>query len=519
MAEIYSLLVARSCASPNAGQGVLTATTGYALSGGAGTPEVGTMLYLLDANNVELDTYPADRNTVHEFTGLDNQPYSIEWRDYDSQVVLARGGATISCGPGTGGSPLHLDSASATNETAALDDGTATIQASGGLGQLTAFLVELGLSQPATESVPTTFPTLPASTYTLRVTDSSAPPMSVEAKVTVSAYQAPVTGCQDAYATNYDPLATSAGSCDYAPAWHSAWGPGAVPARVPATAGQVEAYLVADLRIGFRDGHPLAAQRPLGDAVKLRATIGPDGYATFRLGPYLQRALGSDDGAGGLRLDINTETPDDLYGGYELRRAGSRELLDHGYFLNSARPDAELVEGRVLSSFARLPVWPGYEWTRQQLSSQSAGRYGVLTDAAPASVYLPCPSNPLPVAWLNPWGGFDYWVFQGRPQLGDDVGEGQTFTEATTGQRRYSDPGAAYQTFKATSGVFRGDDLLAGLRTLWRSPQAWVQLERGGEWVPILVERGSRDVGRLGVARQEVAISFSLATAEYAQGQ
>jgi hypothetical protein len=129
------------------------------------------------------------------------------------------------------------------------------------------------------------------------------------------------------------------------------------------------------------------------------------------------------------------------------------------------------------------------------------------------------PSNPLPVAWLNPWGAWDFWVFQNRPTLGDDVSEGQTFTEATTAQRRYSDPGAAYETFKASSGVFRGDDLLAGLRTLWRSPQAWVQLVPGGEWLPIVVERGQREVGRMGVLKNEVTVSFSLALAEFAQGQ
>jgi hypothetical protein len=423
----------------------------------------------------------------------------------------------VSCGNVSSPDALKLGIGH-TDETATAE-GTITLTPTGGTDPITVEVVDLSLSQATTAGTAKAFDNIPPTTYQVRATDSSSPAQVVTSSVTVLAYSAPVTGCQDEYALNFDPLATSAGSCDYGPAWRSAWGPGAVPVRVPALASQIEAYTVAELRIGFRPGHPLAAQRPLGDAVKLRATIGPDGYATFRLGPYLQRALGSDDGAGGFRLDINTETPDDLYCGYELRRAVSDELLDHGYFLNAARPDGELVEGQVLSSFARLPVWPGYEWTRQKLSSQSTGRYGALADAAPGNVYLTCPSNPLPVAWLNPWGGFDYWVFQGRPQLGDDVGEGQTFTEAATGQRRYSEPGAAFETFKATSGVFRGDDLVAGLRTLWRSPQAWVQLERGGEWLPILVERGSRDVGRMGVARQEVAISFSLATAEYAQGQ
>ncbi len=195
-------------------------------------------------------------------------------------------------------------------------------------------------------------------------------------------------------------------------------------------------------------------------------------------------------------------------------------MLEHGYTLNAARPDAEMTEGKVLTAFTRVPSWPGYSWKRARLANRSAGRYGGIDEVYPNEVSLSCPPNPLPVAWLNPLGGFDFWVFQGKPQLGDDVAEGQTYTEPASGQRRYSDPGEARQTIKASSGPFRGDDLLAGLRTLWRSTQAWYQ--PGGpdtEWIPILVERGQRDVGRIGVARQEVPISFQVAAPEWAQGQ
>jgi hypothetical protein len=414
---------------------------------------------------------------------------------------------------------LVLDFARATNVTAAGNDGTVTIQASGGEPPLRALLVTLTETLPAISGQPTTFRGLPASGYILRVHDSSPIAQVVEAEmVFVGDYKPPREGCQDEYAYNFDPAATTGGtaSCTYAPRWRSAWQP--MPVAVPAEAGQMQSFIEAELFIGFREGHPLNFLRPLGEPVGLRATVGPDGYATFRLGPYLQAALGVDDGHGGYRLDLNTQTVDDLYVGYELRRT-TGQMLEQGYAINAAVPEAQLGEGAVLSSFERVPVWPGFSWQRPQLASSGAGRYGSMAEVYPNSINLPCPANPLPVAWLNPRGGFDYWVFQGRTQFGDSVGEGQQFREALTGQQRYSDPGDAYETFKASSGVFGGDDLLRGLRTLWRSPQAWYQPEPGGEWVPIMVERGTRDVGRMGVRRQEVVLNFTTATPEWAQGQ
>lgn len=358
---------------------------------------------------------------------------------------------------------------------------------------------------------------LPPGTYGLAVAlDDDSDEYFASAEFTIPAFVR-ADGCTDEYAANYDVLAnTDDSSCSYAPRWRAAWQPMAVV--VPAEPGQNEAYIAAELFIGFPPGHPLADLRPLGEPLSLRATVGPDGYATFRLGPYLQAALGADDGAGGYRLDINTQGADDACVGYELRRL-TGEMLEHGYALNAAVPEAQLVEGAVLSSFARLPVWPGYSWKRYRLASRSAGRYGAVDEVYPDTISLPCPSNPLPVAWLNPRGGFDFWVFQGRTQFGDSVGEGQQYREALSGEQRYSDPGDSYQTFKASSGVFAGDDLLAGLRTLWRSPQAWYQPEPDGDWVPIVVERGSRDVGRFGVRRQEVVLNFTTATPEWAQGQ
>ena len=528
MAEYYSLRVTSSCATPLNGAGILSCECQYTATPGGGpvTDEGQTLLYLLDANGVDLYQQGAGRGQTIAFTGLGNNYYGVEWRETDTQQVLARGGLTINCGTAT--VSLQLDATSATAETAAGGDGTATIQASGGTAPLTAALVELSLSQPATAGQPTAFSGLPSSRYTLRVTDSSTPAQVVQAEVTVRPYTPELTGCQDEYADNYDPAATDGGAaaCTYAPRWRSAWGPQGVAVRVPALPGQVQAFTTAKLRIGFRPGHSLAADRPLGEPLVLRATVGPDGYATFWLAPYLWPALGAEDGQGGYRLDLNspTATTSDLFTGYELRRV-TGELLEHGYALNAAVPDAQLLTGpdHVLSPFAgRLPVWPGFEYNAAYLNRRDLGQYGII-DAGPVLdlEYLlqPCPANPVPVAWLAPGGGFGYWVFAGRPQLGDEVGESQAFTEPATGQRRYSQRGEARGTITASSGVFNGPTFGEGLRTLWASPQVWYQPVLGGEWVAVTLEGGSFPVRRMGLARTEVSITLTHAVPHFSQGQ
>jgi hypothetical protein len=413
---------------------------------------------------------------------------------------------------------LVLDFGEATNETAAGDDGTATIQAHGGIAPLTAFLMELGLSQPATSGQPNTFPGLPASRYTLRVTDSSAPtPQQVQKVVAVGDYVPEQAGCQDEYAIDYNPQATSPGACTYAPNWRSAWGPAGVAVRVAALPGQVEAFVAAELFIGFREGHPLHEFRPLSEPIGLRATVMPSGYATFHLGPFLRPQLGSPS-EGGYRLDINSETVDDLYVGYELRRT-TGEMLEHGYALNAAVPDEQLTGGLVLTAFKAVPTWPGFDWKRPQLTDINVGQFGSVAEVYPATITLPCPTNPLPVAWLNPLGGWDFWVFQGKPTLADELGEGQAYNEATSGERRYTERGEARSTVQASSGVFKGADLMEGLRTLWRSPQVWYKPDLDGDWVPVTLGSGSFPAGRKGVLRQEVSITFTEALPQYQQGQ
>jgi hypothetical protein len=401
-------------------------------------------------------------------------------------------------------SPLILDFARATNVTAAGNDGTITVRAHGGLAPLfAAFAIPYRRQQlvpNAQGQLETVFVGLPAGTYDGAVADSTNPAQSVDFSVTIGEAEPPAPDV-------------------YTMAWRSAWGPGGVAVQVPAKIGQVEGFVAAELFIGFRDGHPLNFLRPLGAPIKLRASIGPDGFATFKLGPYLRTQLGASDGLGGYRLDINEESVDDFFVGYELRRAVTGELLDSGYAVNSAVPDEALVSGLVLSSFARVPAWPGFSWKRAKLASRSAGEYGAMDEVQADEVYLRCPANPLPVAWLNPLGGWDFWVFQGRPQLGDEVGDSQSYNEAGTGQRRYSQRGESRGTITASSGPFTGADLAEGLRTLWASPQVWYQPAPDGEWVPVTLEGGSFPVRRMGVGRIEVSITMTEAKPHWAQGQ
>jgi len=479
---------------------------------------------------------PVLAGTLPQVNQLPDDSYEVSLSASDSSGSYTSGTKDIPIACAGQPGALRLGLLSHTDETAALNDGTATIQASGGVAPLTATLVELSASQPATAGQPALFDDLPPSTYTLRVTDNSTPtPQVVSGEVTVLPYAPPVAGCQDEYADNYDPAATSGGaaSCTYTPRWRSVWGPAGMAVRVPAVAGQTTAYIAAELRIGFRAGHPLADARPLGEPLALRATVGPDGYATFRLAPYLWPALGSDDGAG-RRLDLNA--PDSfgsaLFTGYELRRTTAGELLEHGYALNAAVPDAQLItrldadgNSLPLSPFTQaLPVWPGFDDYQVALVSPGAKGFDSVGSSTPddfglPTYRLPCPANPVPVAWLAPGGGFGYWVFSGRPQLSDEVGESQGFTEALSGERRWSQRGESRGTITASSGVFNGTIFGEGLRTLWASPQVWYQPQPGGVWVPVTLEGGSFPVRRVGLARTEVSLTFTEAVPHYAQGQ
>ena len=510
---------------------LLTATTSSACQGAQGIITLsqvaaGHARYywtVIDAGNTDFGGDVDPSQLPYELP-VPNGDYSVRVYADDNGPISAsttRPYSLACTGGGTVPGALLLDSLTNTDETAAGNDGTATIQASGGTPPLTATLVELSLSQAVTSGVPVTFSGLPASTYTVRVTDSTAPTaQQVGGTVTVAAYSPPIIGCTDEYATDYDPAATVAGACSYVPRWRSAWGPTGLAVRVAAVPGQAVAYVEARLRVGFRPGHPLAGVRPLGAPLTLRATIGPDGYATFVLGPYLRPLLGAPDGAGGYRLDLNspTATTTDLYVGYELRRP-TGELLEHGYALNAAVPDEAFATNTLLTCFDLVPVWPGFSLPTSWLSNTGAGAYGQVATGLGAAVDMPCPANPLPVAWLNPQGGFDLWVFSGRPVLADVVGDGQRYREADTGESRWSERGESRRTYTASSGPFRGAEMAEGLATLARSPQVWVQPVAGAAWVPVTIDAGTFPVQRWGVQRNEVSITFTTARAEYSQGQ
>jgi hypothetical protein len=471
-----------------------------------------------DGNSVWGDGFGTSVNArSFRVEGILDGDYTIE---ADNGLASSSVPVTIACGNVSSPDALKLAVAH-TDETAALQDGTITLTPSGGTAPLTLELVDLRISRLGTAGTPEFFDKIDPNTYAVRVTDANG--AVANSSVTVLPYSAPKDGCQDEYATNYDPAATSDAACTYEPLWRSVWGPTNVAVAVPAVAGQMKHYIEAELFIGFRPGHPLAASRPLGEPIPLRATVGPQGFAVFQLGPYLRPTLGAPDGLGGYRLDLNSYTAriDDLYVGYELRRAVTAELLEHGYALNAAVPDAQLSP--MLSPFAEpLPVWPSFDYIVTTRSTERRG-FGVLGYETPdgiGDVYaMPCPANPLPVAWLAPGGGYGYWVFQGRPQLGDDVGEGQTFTEAGTGERRFSQRGETRGTITASTGIFNGPRFGEGLRTLWASPQVWYQPQLGGEWVPVTLGSGSFPLRRLGLARTEVSLTFTEARPHYAQGQ
>ena len=518
----YMLTTSVSCQPAG---GVIQAVYTFDPQGNPGQPQQ-YYLGLFDSAGQQLELLPISSNgATASFQPVPDGSYDVRVQADVEGVVLAQDYPVMNC---AGGPALVLTSTAHTDETAAGNDGTATITASGGTAPLTATISgpTTRPSQPATAGQPSTFTGLTPGAYTLTETDSAVPPASVSGTVTIAAYTVPVPGCTDEYADNYDPAATTSdNSCTYTPRWRSAWGPTGLHVRVAATPGQQQAFIAAELRIGFRPGHPLAVTRPLGEPVALRATVGPDGFATFRLGPFLRSAIGAADGNGGYRLDLNSLTAytSDLYVGYELRRT-TGEMLEHGYALNAAVPDEQLPRpyGSLSPFFPGIPTWPGFtDYPVPYLGYDTA--YGTLSDTDRAIDFegpvLPCPTNPLPVAWLAPGGGIAFWVFSGKSMRGDAVGDGQQFREASSGELRYSYPGAAYQTYQASSGVFRGDALLLGLRTLWRSPQAWFKPEPAGPWVPIIIERGSREVGRLGVLRNELPLSFQIAMPEWAQGQ
>jgi hypothetical protein len=286
------------------------------------------------------------------------------------------------------------------------------------------------------------------------------------------------------------------------------------------------------LYAGFPVGHPLAPGRPLRYVATLRATVAPSGLATFELAPYLRSELGALQADGSRRLDLNSLTAqtDDLYVGFRLEIAGKG--IATGYALNSALGETKLEALRTsqapLWPFGlTFPVWPGFRYRTSTLHDDVTGRLGDVQKTPPASasaegllVAMPCPSNPLAVAWLAPEGGYGYWVFQGRHRYGDDIGEGQAYTEALTNELRYSRRAPSRKTVEASSGIFSDRTLVEGLRTLRRAVQAWYRpAGLVGPWVPIVLQAGSFPAYREGRRRYEATLEFSEAVTPTVQGQ
>ena len=378
---------------------------------------------------------------------------------------------------------------------------------------------------------------VPPGTYALSVEDERQCAVGFNPLLLVTVPLAPppvVRGCTDQEASNYNALATeNDGTCRYAPRWLGLWHPDGIQATLPATSA-TSAYVSGEVWAGFPPGHELAAGRPMALVATVRATVSPrTGLATFNLAPYLRGTVGSLQTDGGRRLDRNAATADseDLFTGFRLWVGG--QIRASGYALNSSLSEVDLERHRTqnlpLSPFGRvLPRWAGYPVRYSGMGADATGRYGVLGvgefagagDSFVSTVTLPCPRHGLPVCWLAPEGGYGYWVFSGNHSYGDDIAEGQTYSEAGTGELRLSQREGSRRTIEASSGVFSRQSFADGLRTLRRAAQAWYQPGGvGTAWVPIVLRSGSFPAYREGRRRYEVTIQFTEAGAVAVQGQ
>ncbi|UOQ53063.1 hypothetical protein [Hymenobacter cellulosivorans] len=372
----------------------------------------------------------------------------------------------------------------------------------------------------------------PPGLYTVQVADSSTPALRAFREFRIPPYVAPIIGCDDEEASNYNPLATQRDNslCVYTSRWRSLWP--SLPIDVVVQDEVATTYVTAELYAGLIPGHPHEADRPLVFVTTLRATISPrTAVARFDVAPYLRPLMGALGSDGVRRLDINSPTAfsDDLYTYYRLK-VGAK-TIESGYVLNAALADLSLhtTSPVPLTPFGKmLPFWPGYSFPLSVLNFTGLGRYAFVTEVDPGEyeelgvhgVFMPCPTHGLPVRWVSPEGGYGYWVFAGKHQYGDDISDGATYTEAGTGEQRYSSPGVARRTVQVSTGPFRGRELVEGLRTLRRSPQVWYQPGGvGSEWVPVVVNRGAFPAYREGQTRYEFSVSFTEAAPQYTQGQ
>lgn len=369
---------------------------------------------------------------------------------------------------------------------------------------------------------------LPPDTYAIQVSDSAGCFVGLNREITVVVPATPpavVRGCMDSEARNYNSMANeSDGSCLFTPRFVGLWALGGIPVSVAPTS--LAGFVTAEIYAGFVTGHPLNAGNPERLVATVRATVSPrTGVATLDIAPYLRAEVGALQSDGTRRLDLNSPGAfsADLYTGFSVFVAGQRQA--RGYALNSAATEAELAGvamGAPLTPFgALLPRWAAYPFPVATLAT--AGRFGQVTQQAATysgtlrPVFRPAPCHGLPVAWLTPAGGWGHWVFAGRPQYADEIGEAQYYTEAGTYEKRAASMGPSYRAIEASAGPFAGRDLVEGLRTLRRSVQAWYK--PGAEWVAITKPTGNFPAYREGVTKYDFVIKFTEARPVAVQGQ
>lgn len=388
----YSLSLSASCAT-SSNTGLLLVTTRYAFSNEPLTDEVGSTLYLLDNTGKRLQEQATNRNTTNAFTGLVDGYYSAEWRETDSQELLATAGTTIACAAAACDLVLHAVTGVA--PTATGQSGSIAFKVSTSKGPVTVMATSVadgksgfGSVVPGDDSPQSLTINLPPGDYQLKATDQAG--CVQKQAVNVPAYAKPaVRGCTDPAANNYNPDATQDdGSCAYTPPVRTPW------FEVPpmqslrfVQPGRVDKPAFDNTLL--RDETPLDYTNPgYCQLVEQADTLVIQVQSNYQQAPKLEVRRCADDGL------VKTVTAARV-----LQGAGQTAAFDF-----YAKPDAVAGFTRLYFNADALPLpfLPGQRVTLSATGTALDGTYplhDVLEDAAAAVPYLrllePYPSGTL----------------------------------------------------------------------------------------------------------------------------
>lgn len=127
--------------------------------------------------------------------------------------------------------------------------------------------------------------------------------------------------------------------------------------------------------------------------------------------------------------------------------------------------------------------------------------------APPDVPVLPCTKYPKHMYWLNRFGGWQAWVFDGKHEYEDEVIEGVTWIDAA-GATHTASVGPVQHKCSVKSGFVSKSvyDTIAGIRHAIK-----VYHKDGEEWREVNVERGSYARYKEGDKRREVNFTFTYA--------